>query len=489
MPVYIVEGLPSPCLYGRAVYITSALANDEPRLLHVLVHEYCHYRQGDLIWALVRCLCLIICWWNPLVWLAAYLSKQDCELACDEAAMAFLGKDERLAYGRTLVSLIAVKADLKDCFSIAASMTRGGRSMKRRIQRIAHREKTVGAVCILTVFLAVMCFVSVSTVRPSAEPAQSDLTEDFSADGESGKGNLAENKTSGQEIRGKEQSSEQEIPDEKEAVAHENRKAEKASGAETPDAEKADGYASRKADAKRVITDLDEAIGQAVLSYQEDGYLGGECAAEGHIMLGNEQKKDGHVTVYALTMYGQYEFHDDFFVKESGTGVIPVVMDFSYDDGSGYVLENYQEPMDGGYYLESIYKMFPEQLWEACISRNDETIAALTEQERGYAKKYLKKINRKAETGDYIDHEHLLLTDAGVSVEVSNKLCELEKEGLWKYPDWIGSRERIEDGVWYVYEMALDKKAGEIIYTKSIYDTGEIVERFMFDMYTGEEYS
>lgn len=47
LPVYIAEGLPSPCLYGRAVYITPELAADESRLLHVLVHEYCHYRQGD----------------------------------------------------------------------------------------------------------------------------------------------------------------------------------------------------------------------------------------------------------------------------------------------------------------------------------------------------------------------------------------------------------------------------------------------------------
>ncbi len=70
-------------------------------------------------------------------------------------------------------------------------------------------------------------------------------------------------------------------------------------------------------------------------------------------------------------------------------------------------------------------------------------------------------------------------------MEVSNHMWELEK--LYGYPYWIGNLEKLEDGVRYLYEMDLDKDAGEIIYTKSVYDTGEVAERFRFDMKTGEE--
>ncbi len=443
LPVYFAEGLPSPCLYGKAVYLTPELASDEQRLSYIFMHEYCHYRQGDLFWSLLRCLCLISCWWNPLVWLAAYLSKQDCELACDEAAVKYLPKEERLAYGRTLVSLIPVQTNPKDCLSIAATMTEGGRNMKRRIQRIAQHQKSALSLGILVVFLLALCFVSVSTVKPASEPVQAGMEK------EARKNDRQE--TISAEENGK-----------KEAL-------------------------SADKDTSNVITGLDEAIGQAVLSDNEGSYMQGECVAEGHIKLGDEQGKDGNVTVYALTMYGEYEFHDGFFVKGSGTGVIPVVMKFSYDAGKGYVLQDYEPPKDGGYYVESVHELFPESLWDLCLNISDEMIAELTKQERIYAKRYLKKIGRKAGVGNYSDQEHPLLTDAGVSVEVSNKLCEWEKEGFWNYPDWIGSLERIEDGVRYVYEMALDKKAGEIVYTKKVYDTGKTVERFRVDMYTGEE--
>ncbi len=168
MPVYLVEGLPSPCLYGKAIYITPEITTDEKKLYHVITHEYCHYRQGDLLWSALRSLCLICYWWNPLVWLAAYLSKQDCELACDETALGVLGEEERIPYGKTLIGLITVKTTARDYFSIATTMTGGDRSMKQRIKRIATRQKAIISVCVVLVLLVVLCFVSISTTKEAS---------------------------------------------------------------------------------------------------------------------------------------------------------------------------------------------------------------------------------------------------------------------------------------------------------------------------------
>ena len=38
---------------------------------------------------------------------AAVLSKRDCELACDEGALLLLGEQERIGYGKTLLSIEA----------------------------------------------------------------------------------------------------------------------------------------------------------------------------------------------------------------------------------------------------------------------------------------------------------------------------------------------------------------------------------------------
>ena len=179
LPIYIVAGLPSPCLYGKAIYITPEMTVNEQRLTHMLTHEYCHYRQGDLLWSVLRCLCIVCYWWNPLVWMAARLSKLDCELACDEAVLRRLGAMERIPYGDTLISLIPVKNNKHHYFSIATTMGEGGRSMKKRIERIAQNSKAIGVAGVLLAVLAVVCFVSMSTAKPQ-QTKNNILTDDSS---------------------------------------------------------------------------------------------------------------------------------------------------------------------------------------------------------------------------------------------------------------------------------------------------------------------
>ena len=62
-------------------------------------------QRGDNGWALVRALCLVVWWFDPLVWLAAALSRRDGELACDEAVLKTLGPACRFDYGHTLLAL------------------------------------------------------------------------------------------------------------------------------------------------------------------------------------------------------------------------------------------------------------------------------------------------------------------------------------------------------------------------------------------------
>jgi beta-lactamase regulating signal transducer with metallopeptidase domain len=108
LPVYVVDALPSPCLFGvfrPAIYLTPEVAKDETKLRHVLAHELTHYRHGDHIWSALRGLCLAVHWYNPLVWLAASLSRRDSELACDEGTVKSIGEQGRMDYGRTLIGL------------------------------------------------------------------------------------------------------------------------------------------------------------------------------------------------------------------------------------------------------------------------------------------------------------------------------------------------------------------------------------------------
>ena len=161
LPVYVSGKLPSPCLCGAvrpAVYVTPAALESPDRLRHVLAHELTHYRHKDHWWALARCLCLCLYWFDPLVWWAAAMSRQDCELACDAGAIRRLGEEERIPYGRTLVAMIA--AGRNPLLQTATTMTGGRRRVRERIRLIARRPKTVVAMAVaaaLIVGCAVGC--------------------------------------------------------------------------------------------------------------------------------------------------------------------------------------------------------------------------------------------------------------------------------------------------------------------------------------------
>lgn len=158
LPVYVSEAAVSPCLFGLfrpAVYLTPRAAEAlEPTLRHVLTHELCHYRHGDHVWSALRCLLLSVYWFNPLVWLAAALSRVDGEQACDEAAIRALGEEQRLSYGKTLIDMIAVRPAPSGLLCTATTMVSGTKSLKKRLERIVRRQKPLLWALVLTLLLA-----------------------------------------------------------------------------------------------------------------------------------------------------------------------------------------------------------------------------------------------------------------------------------------------------------------------------------------------
>ncbi len=156
--VYLTEGaLASPCLFGLvrpAIYLTPGAAASPERLRHVLAHEETHARHLDPLWALLRCVCLALYWFDPLVWIAAAASKTDCELACDEGALLRLGEEERIPYGQTLLSLIPVRRSPASPLLAATTMTAGKKQLRDRISRIAQKPKQLAAAAVAAAVLA-----------------------------------------------------------------------------------------------------------------------------------------------------------------------------------------------------------------------------------------------------------------------------------------------------------------------------------------------
>ena len=105
VPVYLVQYLPAPCIVGRFKPFIAIPENSLPaHIPHMLAHEICHLKAGDQWWSALRNICCMLHWPNPLVWLAAFLSREDAELACDSRVIDRLPDMERLSYAHALAS-------------------------------------------------------------------------------------------------------------------------------------------------------------------------------------------------------------------------------------------------------------------------------------------------------------------------------------------------------------------------------------------------
>jgi len=140
-PVYVVRGIGSSCVYGLirpAIYLTEEVADDGELCVSVLEHEVCHCRRKDHWWALVHSLCLLLHWYDPLVWLAVACHRVDMELACDEAVVSKKELTERVLYGKHLLQLASRVGVPGGLLCVTLLVSRSGNSIKKRIRYIAH---------------------------------------------------------------------------------------------------------------------------------------------------------------------------------------------------------------------------------------------------------------------------------------------------------------------------------------------------------------
>lgn len=173
LPVYVSGIVETPCLFGLfrpAIYLTPEAAEDETTLRHVLVHECTHARHGDHIWSALRGICIALHWFDPLVWLAARLSRQDAELACDEGAILSLGEADRLSYGRTLIALSIGHAGF---LLTATTMSGDKKSLRERVELIAKKPRNAVITTAVVLLIAAIAVVFTFTGGKSRDGWQS----------------------------------------------------------------------------------------------------------------------------------------------------------------------------------------------------------------------------------------------------------------------------------------------------------------------------
>lgn len=78
----------------------------DKQLEYALLHELTHCQRRD-IWLKALALWVrALHWFNPVMWLMARSLERDTELACDEAALKRLPREEHAAYGETILQAV-----------------------------------------------------------------------------------------------------------------------------------------------------------------------------------------------------------------------------------------------------------------------------------------------------------------------------------------------------------------------------------------------
>lgn len=190
LPVYLIKGLPSPCLAGvfrPRIYINEQTLISEDVMGMTLRHELTHYKRLDHIWSAVRGLLMALYWFHPLVWMSSELFRCDCETACDAAATRGMNKDERESYGMALITLASQGGKLDAGRLVCLStMSSSKKLLKERITQLAKgrtfRFAAVIALLLAAVLCCTMCTVPHGGITMTNPGEQSDANGETTTD-------------------------------------------------------------------------------------------------------------------------------------------------------------------------------------------------------------------------------------------------------------------------------------------------------------------
>jgi hypothetical protein len=126
---------------------------------NVLTHEVCHLKNKDHLWGVLRLFCCAIHWFNPLVWIAASMSRTDSELRCDDRVTGPMNESERKEYANVLV-LAAARKSMPGLGVMATGMTMTGKRLKNRLLTVLADRQTKRWLTISFAVLASLCLIA-----------------------------------------------------------------------------------------------------------------------------------------------------------------------------------------------------------------------------------------------------------------------------------------------------------------------------------------
>lgn len=170
--IYLSDNVNTPFVLGLIqpkIYLLDSLSEREKE--YIVLHERTHIKRFDHVFRFISYLTLCVHWFNPLVWIAFWLSGKDMEMACDESVINQLGHGVKKDYSQSLLNLATGRRNLR-----LVPLAFGEGETKGRIKNIINFKQPKLFVIALALIIIITAFIGLTT-NPKKDAR--DIAEQF----------------------------------------------------------------------------------------------------------------------------------------------------------------------------------------------------------------------------------------------------------------------------------------------------------------------
>lgn len=107
----------------------------------IINHELAHIKHNDFIIKLVMLAVCVLHWFNPLVYIMAFILNQQLEYYADETAVMELNKDEKKLYGEAIINSAVKKKAYGNNMPVSTFASKDYKTMKGRLKEMKNTKK------------------------------------------------------------------------------------------------------------------------------------------------------------------------------------------------------------------------------------------------------------------------------------------------------------------------------------------------------------
>ncbi len=161
IPLVQSEKISTPLAVGlmrHAIYmVVPKRSYSEEELVMIFEHEVIHIGREDSWTKFFLVFCTAMCWFNPLMWMAAKRCAEDVELSCDETVLLDAEDSKRKQYAQLLLKTAGDDRGFTTCLSAT------GQAMRYRLSQVMDAPKRrLGLV--LAASAAILLFASYGVI-------------------------------------------------------------------------------------------------------------------------------------------------------------------------------------------------------------------------------------------------------------------------------------------------------------------------------------